>query len=119
MEITRTARGEEFEIKLKGRLDATWSDHVAAALADCLRAGQQRLLVDMAAVEYISSAGIRILVLYARQLSNIQDRLRVIHASATVQEVLELAGLDRMLMVEAGAAAPATSGVGNGAGRLS
>ncbi len=111
MEITRTARGAEYEIRLKGRLDATWSDHVAAALAECLRSGQHQLLVDMAAVDYISSAGIRILVLYARQLGNIQGRLGVTNASANVRKVLELAGLDQMLLVEAStAAAPAQTG---------
>jgi anti-anti-sigma factor len=103
MDITRTARAEEFEIKLKGRMDATWSDHVAAALAECVHSGQHNIVVDMAAVDYISSAGIRILVLYARQLGNIQGRLGVINASRIVRKVLELAGLDELLLVQAGA----------------
>ena len=34
------ARAEQFEIKLKGRMDATWSDHVARALAECVQSGQ-------------------------------------------------------------------------------
>ena len=77
MEITRKARAEQFEIKLKGRMDATWSDHVARALAECVQSGQHVILVDMAEVDYISSAGIRILVLYARQLKKIEGRFGV------------------------------------------
>ncbi len=107
MEITRTARAEAFEIKLKGRMDATWSDHVAEALAECVRAGQHRIVVDMAAVDYLSSAGIRILVLHARQLSSIQGHLRVSNPSSTVRKVLELAGLAQLLLAPAGAAAEA------------
>jgi anti-anti-sigma factor len=108
MEITRAARAAEFEVKLKGRMDAIWSDHVARALAECVRAGQHAIAVDMAEVDYISSAGIRILVLYARQLKTIQGRLAVINPSSAVRRVLELAGLDALLCAGAGPAAPAT-----------
>jgi anti-anti-sigma factor len=106
MEITRTARAEQFEIKLKGRMDATWSDHVARALAECVQSGQHVILVDMAEVDYLSSAGIRILVLYARQLSKIQGRFGVVNASSSVRKVLELSGLAVLLLAQAG---PATS----------
>ncbi|MBU6400009.1 MAG: STAS domain-containing protein [Verrucomicrobia bacterium] len=104
MEITRATRDEPFDLKLSGRLDATWSDPVARALAECVRSGQHRIRVDMAEVDYISSAGIRILVLSARQLQGIQGRLQVIHASGHVRQVLELAGLEALLL------APATGG---------
>ena len=110
MEITRTARAEQFEIKLKGRLDGTWSEHVARALAESVRAGQHTIEVDMAEVDYISSAGIRILVLYARQLSAIQGRLGVINASSMVRKVLELSGLDSLLQSASSvSAAPAAA----------
>jgi len=105
MEITRTTRADRFEIKLKGRMDATWSDHVARALAECVRAGQHSIAVDMAEVDYISSAGIRILVLHARQLKGIRGRFVVVNASDNVRKVLELAGLDALLHVEGGPAA--------------
>lgn len=108
MEITRTAHADAVELKLNGRLDATWSDHVGRALAECVRAGQHHISVDMAAVDYISSAGLRILVLYARQLSNIQGRLGVNNPSAMVRKVLELAGLDELLLPGAASARAAT-----------
>ena len=108
MEITRTAGAEHFELKLKGRLDAIWSDHVARALDECVRAGQHALALDMAEVDYISSAGIRILVMQARQLKTIHGRLVVIHASENVRSVLRLAGLGMLLHDATGpvAAAP-------------
>src|SRR5512140_3305322 len=106
MEITRKARAEQFEIKLKGRMDATWSDHVARALAEGVQSGQHVILVDMAEVDYISSAGIRILVLYARQLDKIQGRFGVVNASSNVRKVLELAGLATLLIDQTGPATP-------------
>ena len=106
MEITRTARAHRFEIKLKGRMDATWSDHVARALAECVQSGQHTIAVDMAEVDYISSAGIRILVLYARRLKTIQGQLSVINASSSVRKVLDLAGLSALLFVQTGPTSP-------------
>jgi len=106
MQITRTARAEQFEIKLKGLMDASWSDHVARALAECVQSCQHVIAVDMSEVDYMSSAGIRILVMYARQLKSIQGRLFVIKASDMVRKVLELSGLDSLLHAPA-APAPA------------
>jgi anti-anti-sigma factor len=111
MQITRTARAEQFEIKLKGRMDASWSDHVARALAECVQSGQHVIAVDMSEVDYMSSAGIRILVMYARQLKSIQGRLFVINASDMVRKVLELSGLDSLLHAPA---APAPAAVADG-----
>ena len=105
MEITRTATAEHFEIKLKGRLDAIWSDHVARALAESVQSGQHVLALDMAEVDFISSAGIRILMIYTKQLKSIHGRLAVIHASENVRNVLELAGLRTLLQVGTGPAA--------------
>ena len=102
MEITRTAAAEHVELKLKGRLDAIWSDHVGRALAECVRAGQHALVLEMSEVDYISSAGIRILVTYAKQLKAIHGRLAVINPSENVRTVLKLAGLSAFLQVGTG-----------------
>ena len=99
MEITRTARAGQFEIKLKGRLDAVWSDHVAHALTESVRAGHHVIALDMTEVDYISSAGIRILVVHSRQLKAIQGRLVIARASNAVRSVLKLVGLDALLHV--------------------
>ncbi|MFA5190973.1 MAG: STAS domain-containing protein [Verrucomicrobiia bacterium] len=107
MEITHSATAESTEIRLKGRMDAVWSDHVARALADCVRSGQHSIALNMAEVDYISSAGIRILVLYSRQIKTIQGRFTVINASVNVKKVLEMAGLQALLHAENARAAAA------------
>ena len=99
MEITHSQQAGRVQLKLKGRMDAAWSDHVGQALAECVRAGQHAIAVDMAEVDYISSAGIRVLVICARQLQGIQGRINVIHASDAVSSVLRLAGLQSLLEV--------------------
>jgi len=99
MQITTTTRAELLEVTLKGRMDAGWSDHVAMALEQCLQSGQHAICVDMAQVDYISSAGIRILVLYAKKLKLIQGSFSVVNASSQVRRILELSGLESLLLV--------------------
>lgn len=99
MEITRRPHADQVEIKLKGRMDAVWSDHVANALTESVRAGHHFIALDMSEVNYISSAGIRILALHSRQLKAIQGRLVISKASTAVQGVLKLVGFDSLLHV--------------------
>lgn len=99
MEITRTEAPDRVELKLKGRLDAVWSDHVANALTECVRAGHHFIALDLTEVDYISSAGIRILLLHSRQLKAIQGCLAIPKASDAVRTVLKLVGLDTLLHV--------------------
>lgn len=108
MQIDRLPHVDHLELKLEGRLDATWSDHVSCALADCVRSGQHRIALDLAAVDYLSSAGLRILVLHARQLQSIDGALSVTRASPMVRKILELAGLEHLLR-EPARTAPAGS----------
>lgn len=96
MQITSIERADGLELKLQGRMDAGWSDHVACSLEECLQAGQHSILLDMSEVDYISSAGIRILVLYAKKLKLIQGDFSVINASRPVRRVLELSGLESL-----------------------
>lgn len=111
MEITRTARAEQYEIKLKGRLDASWSDRVGQALDECVQSGEHTIALDMAGVDYISSAGIRVLVIHARQLKGIQGRLLVVNASTMVRKALELVGLGELLHAASPASVSAAPGM--------
>lgn len=108
MEITRTAAAGHVGLKLKGRLDAIWSDHVGRALDECVQAGEHVLTLDMSEVDYMSSAGIRVLMIYTKKLRAIQGRLVVVNASEVVRSVLQLAGLGMLLEGGAGPVAPAS-----------
>src|SRR6185295_14368205 len=96
MHITSTARVNLLELKLSGRMDAVWSEHVTHALAENVRAGQHIIRLEMSELAYLSSAGIRVLVIYARQLEAIKGRLTIANPSPYVRGVRESAGLEGM-----------------------
>lgn len=101
MDITRHKAGSQLILQLSGRLDANWCNHLQDALAAAVRDGEHHLLLDMAGVGYISSAGLRVLLSFYKQLKAIGGRFGVISGSASVRSVLELAGLDMLLVVDA------------------
>jgi len=101
MEIVRDLRDGEASIALVGRLDAAWSDGVGKALEECIRSGAHVVRLDMGRVDFLSSAGIRVLLTTYRQLSKIGGRLSVVRASEAVRSVLELGGLATLLDVPA------------------
>jgi len=109
MDIQRDKRGAELILILRGRLDASWAGHVATALAAAVRDGEHHLRVEMSAVGYVSSAGLRTLLTAHRQAKAIGGSFGVLAPSLAVREVLELAGLEQLIAAVAPAAAPAAT----------
>ena len=104
MEITVETSGEATKLKVKGRLDGYWADHLAKALEAEIRRGSHHLLLDLSEVVFLSSAGIGTLVRFYKQLREIQGSLLVSEASEQVKKVLEISRLTGMLFATGGAA---------------
>lgn len=100
MEVTKTQAGDALEVKVTGRLDGYWADHLSTALEQMIREGAHRLRMDLSGVSYMSSAGIGVLVKFYKQLAAIQGSLVVIRSSAQVRKVLELGKLTALLVSE-------------------
>ena len=101
MEITQQPRDGRLELQLKGRLDANWADRVGSAIESAIRAGQHHIDLDLAQVDYLSSAGIRVLVKYYKQLTTAHGTLRVVRPTEAVLSVLQLSGIAGLLAAAA------------------
>lgn len=97
MEIQRTRENDTFLLTLTGRLDAAWADPVEAALDAAVRAGEHRIVMDIAGVDYISSAGLRVVIAGYKQLRAIQGGFTLRNAQPGVAKVIELSGLGTLL----------------------
>src|SRR5262249_10909726 len=114
MEISQHPRDGGLTLELKGRFDANWADYVGNAIESAIRAGHHHIDLDLAQVKYVSSAGIRIVVKYFKQLRSVHGALRILHPTETVLSVLELSGIaDRLV---AGPPAPQSPGAAEAAG---
>ena len=104
MEIPRTQRPEALELRLRGRLDAYWADHVGKAIDDAIRAGSHRIELNFSQVEYLSSAGLRVLLKFYKELKAVQGSLTITEPSGGAYAVLKMAGFAGMMV-----AAPAAT----------
>lgn len=110
MEITSARSGDTHVLRLVGRLDASWCQTVQDAITAAIRAGEHRIRLDMTAVPYVSSAGLRVLLGAYKQLRAIKGQFSVGPASPETRSVLELAGME---MVLAPAETPAAGSAGS------
>lgn len=97
MEITEHSLGVELEMRVKGRLDSSWADPLALRLEETIRGGRHRIVLNLAEVTYLSSAGIRVLIKFYKQLQGIQGSFVISAPSEQVKTVLDLAGLSTLL----------------------
>ena len=98
MQIETKQNGDLCVIELNGRFDANWADHVGAAIETAIRSGRHEIDLDLQHVTYLSSAGIRILMKYYRQLAGAKGRLRVCNATGSVLTVMNLTRIAGMLI---------------------
>lgn len=99
MTMNKTLNGDELTIALVGRLDTTTAPLLEVELKSVLN-GVTSLIMDFAELEYISSAGLRVL-LSAQKTMNKQGKMVVRHVNETILEVFEVTGFTDVLTVEA------------------
>lgn len=96
--IDRVPREDGVELAVIGRLDAESAGELRQAVAAEVRRGEHQISLDLAAVTFLSSAGIRVLFETQREARSAGGECLVRTASGPVQKVLELTRLDRILM---------------------
>ena len=98
MEIIKNTNGTELTIAASGRLDTTTSPELEAEIKSSIE-GITSLTLDMAGVEYISSAGLRV-ILSAQKAMNKQGAMKIINVNSDVMEVFEITGFVDVLTIE-------------------
>ena len=98
MTINKISDGEKLTLAIAGRLDTNSSPKLEAELRQSVD-GVTELIFDFSEVEYISSAGLRVL-LAAQKVMNRQGSTKLIGVSDEVMEVFEITGFADMLTIE-------------------
>ena len=81
---------------ITGRLDTTTAPNLESVINE-LSKDTKELIFDMSGVEYISSAGIRILLGAYKKMKSSKGKIRIEKANDLVREVFEMTGLSEML----------------------
>ena len=98
MTIEKNVNGTELTIVITGRLDTTTAPQLEAEIKQNI-AGVEKLVLDFAALEYLSSAGLRVL-LAAQKVMNKQGEMIIKNVNETINEIFEVTGFVDILTIE-------------------
>ena len=98
MTIDKKTNGSFMSMEINGRLDSSTAPELESALKESLD-GITELVLDFKGLEYISSAGLRIL-LTTQKTMNKQGKMVIRNINETIREVFELTGFSDILTVE-------------------
>lgn len=97
MEIIKKIDGSVCNVALEGRLDTTTAPQLEAELKSSLN-GINELAFDFSKLEYISSAGLRVL-LSAQKVMNTQGSMKICNVAPEIMEVFEITGFTDILTI--------------------
>ncbi|MCC7275922.1 MAG: STAS domain-containing protein [Alphaproteobacteria bacterium] len=99
MRIVEEPFGKGVVVKPIGRLDSTTAPAAEQTIRDALTRSGHRLLLDMAELDYVSSAGLRVVLAAAKQSTAANGRFIVCELRPQVRQVFELSGFTRIITI--------------------
>lgn len=100
MDITETKHDQYSVFKLNGRLDSNTAMGFEQKLFESIENGAQRLILDFQDLDYISSAGLRVILKATKSLKTTDGKLVLCSMQDYVKEVFEISGFDSFLPIE-------------------
>lgn len=97
MNVKEEQRGDLIILRLKGRLDAISSPGIEKQVFENINNGWHNMLFDFSEVDYLSSAGMRMLLSTSRKLKTLSGQLVVSGVNINVMDVLKMSGFDHVL----------------------
>ena len=98
MKIEKVCNDNEVVLNVSGRLDTTTAPSLESAIAETVVACE-RLVFDFAGLEYISSAGLRV-ILKAQKAMATKGGMKLLHVNETIMEIFEITGFSDILTIE-------------------
>ena len=98
MKITKNMNGSSLNVALEGRLDTTTAPELEQALKNDMDTATE-LTLDFTRLDYISSAGLRVLLSAHKAMSK-KNGMKVVNANEMVKEVFDVTGFADILDIE-------------------
>ena len=98
LNINKTQENERLTVVLEGRLDTVTAPQLEASLQESIP-GITELILDFEKLDYISSAGLRVL-LAAQKIMNRQGSMKLLHLNPSIMEIMEVTGFVDILTIE-------------------
>jgi anti-anti-sigma factor len=99
MEITQKEENGIVSIAIKGRLDADSSTEAEKVVKDALGGEMNRLLFNLGGLEYLSSAGLRVLLTAAKEMRRREGKIVLCALNEFVKEIFEVSGFQSLIPI--------------------
>jgi len=104
LNITTTTQADVTVVQIEGNLDTGTAPEAEEHLQALLDDGKTKILVDFSTLDYISSAGLRVLLSTSKKLRSSGGEIRLCSLNETVAEIFDMSGFSTILSVFPGAA---------------
>jgi anti-anti-sigma factor len=98
MEIAEAKKNGVVVLSVDGRVDASNAATLEQKILAVIAAGENRLVIDCARLEYVSSAGLRVLLVAAKRLSS-TGKLGVAALNTQIRDVFDIAGFSSIFQI--------------------
>jgi anti-anti-sigma factor len=99
MEIIQKEESGIVFVTIKGRLDADSALEAEKTVNDALEGETDRMLFDLAALEYLSSAGLRVLLSAAKEIKRREGKIVLCSLTEFVKEIFEVSGFEFLIPI--------------------
>lgn len=97
MEITPRHYGNVLVLDMIGRLDKATSGNAHDAVVGFANTGAKRMVLNLDKLDYVTSAGLHVILMLAKLLQSSNGELKICRANAMVKEVLETSGFNSLI----------------------
>jgi anti-sigma B factor antagonist len=99
MKIDMEDKGDVKVVRFEGKLDTNTTPEAETALSQAVEHGAGKILIDFRDLDFVSSAGLRILLATAKKLGARGGALRVCSLNETVRDIFDISGFSTLLRV--------------------
>ncbi|MEI6353596.1 MAG: anti-sigma factor antagonist [Methylococcus sp.] len=99
LSISTEKKGNALVLTLNGRLDANSAKELEAEALVWIEGGDHQHVLDFSGVNFISSAGLRAILLIAKRLEPIGGKVKLCGLNATLMDVFEISGFSKLFVI--------------------
>ncbi len=97
--IKEAIKGDLLILRLSGRLDAVSSPSAERVIFDYINNEKHKIIFDFSGIDYLSSAGLRMLLCVSKKLKSLSGKLVIFGIHPHVMDILKMSGFDHVLEI--------------------
>ncbi len=99
LSINTEKKATSLVLTLSGRIDASCAKDLETECLEWIEKGEKQMVMDLSQVNFISSAGLRVILLVAKRLEPNGGRVKLAGLNATLMDVFEISGFSKLFVI--------------------